>query len=219
MYKDDDLLLISGIQHYSFCKRQWALIHIEQQWSENVRTIEGSIVHQKAHDGLRTEKRRDFMISRGMRVYSYLLGFTGTCDVVEFRMDPNGSILSGQAGLWETTPIEYKRGKSKDIDADRLQLCLQAMCLEEMLSCKINVAYLYYAETHRRESVQLSEELRNQVIAVTKEMHQLFEKQLTPKGKPNKSCLNCSLKNVCLAKIAHKRSVDDYINLLLNSDL
>lgn len=217
MYQDDDLLLISGIQHYSFCKRQWALIHIEQQWNENVRTVEGSIVHEMAHNGLRAEKRRDFMVTRGMRVYSYLLGFTGTCDVVEFNMDPNGSLLSGQSGLWQVTPIEYKRGKSKDIDADRLQLCLQAICLEEMLCCKINVAYLYYAETHRRESIELTDELRNQVKSIGIEMHRLFEKNLTPIAKPNKSCQSCSLKDTCLPKLFHKQSVVRFVEEYLNN--
>lgn len=211
MYKEEDLLLISGIQHYSFCKRQWALIHIEQQWDENVRTIEGMIVHENAHDGLRAEKRQGHLITRGMRVYSHLLGFAGNCDVVEFDADEQGSVLAGRAGLWKVTPIEYKRGKSKSINADRLQLCLQALCLEEMLSCQIERGFLYYAETHRREEIVLGEELREEVKELGREMHLLFEKRQTPKARLTKSCNACSLKDVCLPKISKKQSAENYI--------
>ena len=130
MASPDDYLLMSGIQHFSFCRRQWALIHLEQQWSENQRTAEGRLQHTRCHDVTLTEKRGDLLIARGMRVVSHRLKLTGDCDVVEFHKDPNGVSLQGRRGLWQPMPVEYKHGRSKVNDADRLQLCAQAMaCL------------------------------------------------------------------------------------------
>lgn len=130
MASPDDYLLMSGIQHFSFCRRQWALIHLEQQWSENQRTAEGRLQHTRCHDVTLTEKRGDLLIARGMRVVSHRLKLTGDCDVVEFHKDPNGVSLQGRRGLWQPMPVEYKHGRSKVNDADRLQLCAQAMADE-----------------------------------------------------------------------------------------
>ncbi|HCM11666.1 MAG TPA: CRISPR-associated protein Cas4, partial [Lachnospiraceae bacterium] len=126
-YKEEDYLMLSGIQHYVFCRRQWALIHIEKQWEENVRTIEGQLIHQKAHDKFFSETRGNIIISRGMPVYSASLGTNGECDVVEFHRGTSGVTLHGKEGLFEVVPIEYKRGKEKENDADVLQLAAQAM--------------------------------------------------------------------------------------------
>ena len=140
---------ISGIQHFIFCRRQWALIYIEQQWNDNVRTIEGEIVHEKCHDEKLVEKRKDLLISRGMRIFSRKLKVSGQCDVVEFKQSEKGATLFGHKGLWQPCPIEYKRGKPKEDVSDILQLCAQAICLEEMLCCDISEGYLYYDEIHR----------------------------------------------------------------------
>ena len=131
----DSDLLISGLQHFSFCRRQWALIHIESQWSENYLTVDGKLKHDNADDPYFTEKRGDLLISRAVPVRSDRYGIVGKCDVVEFRRDDSGVRISGRDGLWLPTPVEYKRGHTKEIDADRLQLCAEAMCLEEMLCC------------------------------------------------------------------------------------
>lgn len=136
-YSEDDCLQLSGIQHFSFCRRQWALIHLEQQWAENLRTVEGDLLHERAHDEGFAEKRRDIRTVRGLRIQSPSLGVSGSCDVVEFIRDEQGVVLAGQAGTWRPYPVEYKRGSSKETDADRLQLCCQAMCLEEMLCTEI----------------------------------------------------------------------------------
>ena len=141
---DKDYLQISGLQHFTFCRRQWALIYVENQWQENLRTIEGNIVHEKCHDENFTEKRGDLLVCRGMRIFSEKLGVSGQCDVVEFTADENGARLYGREGLWRPCPVEYKRGKSKPDDADILQLCAQAMCLEEMLCCDVPQGYLFY---------------------------------------------------------------------------
>lgn len=205
-YEEADYLQISGLQHFSFCRRQWALIHIENQWQENVRTMEGHILHENAHDGENTEKRQDLLITRAMSVFSRSLGVSGTCDVVEFHASPQGISLFGREGLWLPVPVEYKRGISKTEDADRLQVCCQAMCLEEMLLCPaIEKGYVFYGQPRRREAVLLDESLRQKVAAALEEMHQLYEKQYTPQVKPTKSCNACSLKAICLPGL-HSRT-------------
>lgn len=129
MYNEDDFLQLSGLQHFKFCHRQWALIHIEDQWAENYRTVDGAILHENAHDGIRTESRGDLLITRDMRVFSRTLGVSGACDVLEFCRGGTGVPLTGREGLWQPFPVEYKRGRPKEHDADALQLCGQAMCL------------------------------------------------------------------------------------------
>ena len=135
--REEDWLQLSGLQHFAFCRRQWALIHIEDQWAENFRTVDGSLMHENAHDQGFRESRGDVLIVRGLAVHSAQLGISGQCDVVEFHQDPDGISLQGREGTWRPYPIEYKRGKPKDGPADALQLCAQAMCLEEMLCCAI----------------------------------------------------------------------------------
>ncbi len=210
-YNEEDYLQLSGIQHFSFCRRQWALIHIEQQWVENLRTADGRIFHERAHDGAQREKRGDLIIVRDMRIHSPVLGISGSCDVVEFHRGPGGMSLPGQEGLWNPYPVEYKRGVSKVSDADRLQLCAQAMCLEEMLCCDIPEAALFYGETRRREIVGLGGELREQLRLLLMEMHELYRRSYTPKVKPGKGCNACSLRELCLPKLAKKHSVAEYL--------
>ena len=135
IYQDEDFLQLSGLQHFKFCRRQWALIHVEKQWAENYRTTDGAIMHENAHDGSFTESRGDLVITRDMRVFSRTLGVSGACDVLEFRHGETGIPLKGREGLWQPYPVEYKRGKPKEGTEDTLQLCGQAMCLEEMLCC------------------------------------------------------------------------------------
>lgn len=209
-YREEDYLMISGIQHFAFCRRQWALIHIEQQWQENLRTVEGKIVHDKCHDEKFTEKRRELLICRGMRVFSSRMGITGQCDVVEFMQGEKGAILWGREGLWQPCPIEYKRGKPKQDASDSLQLCAQAMCLEEMLCCDIPEAFLFYNEIHRREKVILTTELRNDVEKIFLEMHEYYARGYTPRVKYGKKCNACSLKDLCLPKLSRKKSVGTY---------
>lgn len=215
-YREEDFLLLSGIQHFSFCKRQWALIHIEQQWQENLRTIEGHILHEKTHDNTIKEKRGDIIISRGMGIFSRSLGITGTCDVVELHKALDGVNIFGREGNYKPVPIEYKRGKPKEDESDMLQLCAQAMCLEEMLLCEISEAFLFYGEIKRRMRVILDDDLRQQVKKNVKEMHELYDKRYTPKVKPSKKCKACSLTEICMPKLCKNPSAVYYIkkNLL-----
>ncbi len=211
-YREEDFLNLAGIQHFAFCRRQWALIHIEQQWAENLRTVEGNIMHERAHDGELTEKRGDMLITRALPVFSRSLGVNGICDVVEFHQTPNGVTLTGWDGLYQPVPVEYKKGKPKEHQADELQICCQAMCLEEMLLCKISFGYLYYGEPRRRTKVNFASELREAVQKMAEEMHQYYARGYTPKSKAGKHCKACSLADLCLPKLCLNRSAKEYIN-------
>lgn len=216
VYNEEEYLMISGIQHFAFCKRQWALIHIENQWEENLRTVVGRIMHEKAHDGPTLESRKNILLSREMRIFSATLGITGICDVVEFKKckkEAAGAIqLFGKEGFYQLFPVEYKKGEPKINDADRLQLAAQAICLEEMMCTQIPIGYLYYGTIKRREKVEITSELRDKVRILCTQMHEFFERQFTPKVKRTKSCNACSLKNICLPKLMKSQSVHDYIS-------
>ena len=214
----DEYLQMSGIQHFAFCRRQWALAYLEQQWSENLRTAEGHLLHERCHDETLREKRGDRLIVRGMRVISHRLRLSGACDVVEFQKDSAGVPLQGQAGLWIPLPVEYKRGSPKQNDADRLQLCAEAMALEEMLVCDIPRGVVFYAEIHRRETVELTDELRKRTMDMAREMNDYFARSYTPKVKTGKHCNACSLKELCLPAICRRLSVSEYIRAHLEEE-
>ena len=210
-YSDLDLLPLSGLQHFAFCRRQWALIHVENQWRENLRTVEGQLLHQRAHNEALRERRGDTLILRGLSVVSHSLGLSGKCDVVEFHLAPEGVPLRGEDGLWLPYPVEYKRGRPKDHQADELQLCAQAMCLEEMLCCTIAEGALFYGEPRRRTIVFFSPELRQNVRDFSAEMHHYYRRGDTPKAKPGKSCHACSLKELCLPQLIRRGNVSAYL--------
>lgn len=211
MCAEGEYLALSGIQHYAFCARQWALIHLEQQWSENVLTVQGSLMHERAHDEFSRERRGDVLTVRGLGVHSRVLGLSGKCDVVEFRRSPQGVPIAGEDGQWLPVPVEYKHGKAKRHDADRLQLCAQAICLEEMLVCEIPVGYLYYGQTRNREKVELNAELRERVAQLAREMHRAFERRVTPIPRSMAACRSCSLKDICLPTLPKRESVAAYM--------
>lgn len=207
--------MISGIQHFAFCRRQWALIHLEQQWAENYKTMDGSFMHKTAHDGSSHEKRGDLIISRGMPVFSRAMGVSGICDVVEFRRDENGTPIRMFDGTFIAKPVEYKRGKPKEHDADVLQVVAQAMCLEEMLDCTVESAALYYGEIRRRKEIVITDAERGQVRSAFEEMHQYYERGYTPRPKKKKACYACSLKELCLPELDKAGSVQHYMDAML----
>lgn len=181
-----DLLPISALQHLLYCKRQCALIHVEQVWAENRFTAEGNVMHEKAHDGP-DETKAGVRIVRGLDVKSEVLGLSGQCDVVEFAAD--GSVL----------PVEYKRGKPKAHRADEVQLCAQALCLEEMLGAVIPEGRLFYGQTRRRADVTFDAELR----ALTKEAAQRLQELIVMRETPpavyeERKCDACSLIELCM---------------------
>ena len=218
MYTEDEYLMLSGIQHFVFCRRQWALIHIEQQWEENYRTADGRVMHRNVHDAGFHEKRGDLVISRAMAVSSQRLGISGECDAVEFRKDSSGIEIFGLEGRYSVTPVEYKRGQPKEDPCDKMQLAAQAMCLEEMLCCRIDTGFLYYGETRRRLKVEINEQLRQDTENALREMHELFRKRYTPKVKRSKACNACSLKNICLPVLCSQKSAKDHILSMLEED-
>ncbi|WLR42888.1 CRISPR-associated protein Cas4 [Bacillus carboniphilus] len=213
---EEQFLLLSGIQHFEFCKRQWALIHIEQQWEENVRTVEGKHVHERADQPFLKEKRKNKLVIRALPIKSRELGVSGVCDVVEFIENENGVSIQGSKEHYQPVPVEYKRGKVKKSDIDILQLVTQAMCLEEMLVCNVPKGYLYYHEIKRRKEVEISEGLKGRVKDVFQEMHKYYEARYTPKVKTGPFCKNCSLQHICLPKLMNKESVNQYIERNMN---
>ena len=217
-YREEEFLQLSGLQHFIFCRRQWALIHIENQWHENLRTVEGELFHKRAHDVQQREKRGNLLILRGLAVASGKLGLSGQCDVVEFHADTNGIPLKGEDGRWIPFPVEYKKGSPKDHLADQLQLCAQAICLEEMLCCDIREGALFYGETRRRFPVVFTQEMRELVERSSAEMHQLFDRGYTPKVKPTKSCQACSLKELCLPVLMKKHDVTKYLRTAMEEE-
>ena len=195
---DDEFLQLSGIQHFAFCKRQWGLIHIDEVWEDNNLTASGNIVHRNVDEGVSKETRNDLRIMRSVRVVSYELGLNGICDVVEFRRSEDGEL--------SVFPIEYKHGSPKRSDCDRVQLCAQAMALEEMFDTPVTSGAIYYHTIRRREAVQISEELRNLTRTLAEEMHNLFSEGKVPAPKYEAFCMSCSLYDRCLPETAYKRS-------------
>ena len=215
VYSEADYLMLSGLQHFEFCRRQWALIHIEQQWAENYRTTSGELMHKHAHEEHSVEKRGSLIIMRGLRVASSQLGLSGQCDVVEFHQRDDGISLQGYEGKWLPVPVEYKHGTEKEGREDEVQLCAQALCLEEMFLTEIPKGYLYYGETRRRTEIFFDEELRRHVEDIAGQMHDLYTRGATPKVKTSKKCQSCSLKELCIPKLNKRMSVKEYIDSMI----
>lgn len=220
MYQDEDFIMISGIQHFAYCKRQWALIHVEHQWEQNLYTVKGDIVHEKVDDPFLMESRRNLIISRSVPVQSETLGCYGVADLVEYHKSEVGIALSGKDGFYSLYPIEYKAGKPKKDNIDKVQLCLQALCLEEMHNIDIPEGAIYYAKIKRREIVPLTKELRNQAKELVEEMRDLLNEELTPLPIYTKNCDHCSLYNICLPKSRSKfESVGEYMSFQLMEEV
>ena len=216
-YPEEEYLMLSGIQHFAFCRRQWALIHIEQQWEENLRTMDGNIMHENVHNPEFREKRGNIITTRAMAVSSAELGLVGECDAVEFHRNSKGISVFGLEGKYTVVPVEYKRGSPKEDDCDVLQLTAQALCLEDMLCCDIPFGYLYYGEIRRRVKVVFDNDLRKRTEDIIREMHDLYKKQYTPKVRRRKCCNACSLKNLCLPVICGSKKASDYVEQMLGT--
>ncbi|NLM25080.1 MAG: CRISPR-associated protein Cas4 [Firmicutes bacterium] len=217
VYHEDDYLQLSAIQHFAFCPRQWALIHVEQQWKENIYTYQGRELHQRTDDPSFTEKRGDLLITRAVPISSKKLGLNGIADVIEFhRVENNGVKLEGYGGQWLPVPVEYKLGNPKPTNCDILQLCAQAICLEEAFEIKLEFGYIYYGRSRRRLDVSLNSELKAETYRVALEMHQVFASGITPEPIVTKACEKCSLNELCLPQIAFRRSVKCYLESALD---
>jgi len=214
MYSEEDLLPISGLQHMAFCERRWALVHLESLWAENRFTAEGRVLHQRAHSG-EIESRPGVLIRRALRIHSLQLGLSGQTDVVEFypalEGEP-GAILEGEKGLWRPYPIEYKRSRDKaGRMAYQIQLCAQAMCLEEMLKTEVSEGAVFDRSSRRRQEIHFEATLRREVEELAAHMHSLYTARVTPRAKYEKKCDSCSLYAVCLPKSTGTGSVQRYL--------
>lgn len=194
------------------------MIHIEQQWEENVHTVVGELMHKKVHDPYLVEKRKGVLMVRALPVSSRSMGVSGECDLVEFVKCEDGITLFGHRGFYSVYPVEYKKGKPKKTEEDHLQLVAQAMCLEEMFSTQISEGAIFYGETRRKENVTFSQELRNEVRESFLEMHQYYDRGYTPKVKKTKACNSCSLSDVCIPKLEKSISVKAYLSAMLKED-
>lgn len=195
-YTEDDLIMLSALQHFMYCERQCALIHIEQIWTENLFTAEGRIMHDKVDTATR-ESRGNVRIEYGVPMRSLRLGLIGKADVVEFHK---------QGDKWVPFPVEYKRGKPKLDDCDKVQLCAQAICLEEMLGVEIKKGALFYGQTRRREDIVFDEKLRLETEEASRKVHELIESGVTPRAEYAKKCKKCSLLDLCMPKVSRKAS-------------
>jgi CRISPR-associated exonuclease Cas4 len=208
MVHPDDLIQLSALQHYAFCSRQCALIHVEQVWSENRLTAEGRIMHEHVHDE-GDESRGDVRIERGASLRSLRLGLIGKADVIEYHRQADGT--------WQAFPVEYKRGKPKPDHSDKIQLCAQAICLEEMLNVSIPAGALFYGKTRRRLDVDFDEALRQETEAAAIKTHELIDAGITPAPVYAKRCESCSLMAECMPKtIQKKRTVESYLKRMLD---
>lgn len=206
-YTEDDLLPLSALQHLVFCERQCALIHIEQAWDENRFTAEGRVMHERVHEA-GEESRGEVKTARDLSLRSLRLGLVGKADVVEFHREAGG--------IWRPFPVEHKRGKPKPDESDMVQLCAQALCLEEMLGVRVDSGAIFYGRTRRRLEVDFDGSLRGQTEKAAARLHELIESGVTPKPDYTKKCRNCSLVDLCLPQAIRKRvSVAAYLDRML----
>lgn len=215
MFKEEDLLPISALQHLLFCERRVALVYIEGIWDENLFTVEGHHTHSKVHDS-ESESRGTIRIARGLLLRSLRLGLTGKADVVEFHLvsdSTKGTKLEGVPGLWQPLLVEYKRGRLRHEREYEVQLCAQAICLEEMLGVSIPSGAIFYGKTGRRLKIEFDETLRSETETAAARLHEIFQEGKTPKARYVKKCKKCSLLPHCMPKVTGVRhSVDWYLS-------
>jgi CRISPR-associated exonuclease Cas4 len=211
MFDEADLIPISAIQHFVFCKRQCALIHVDRVWSENRLTAEGRILHDRA-DSPGREKRGNMIVARHLPIRSLMLGISGIADVVEYTgCNPEeGASLPGRPGYWHPRPVEYKRGKPKSDGSDDMQLCAQAMCLEEMHHVHIHEADFFYGTPRRRHLISLSSALRNRTTETISDLRRLLNSGLLPEAEYGPKCRSCSLIDACMPGVSQSTSGSGY---------
>lgn len=214
IYSEEDMLMLSGIQHYMFCPRQWALIHIEQQWDENRLTVEGQILHTNVDNPYYRQKNGNKITLRAVQIASKRLGLYGVTDAIELLPSDNRVNTIKHPvypGNWIPYPIEYKRGSSKPDERDEVQLTAQVICMEEMYDISITEAAIYYGEMKRREVINITPSLRELTISCADQMHRLYKSGMTPKAIKKASCRSCSLIDICMPQLVNKKTVANYL--------
>ncbi|MCS7001051.1 MAG: CRISPR-associated protein Cas4 [Bacteroidota bacterium] len=207
MYSEEDFLPINLLQHYVFCPRQCGLIAVECLWRENALTIGGKLLHEHV-DRADTEWSGDVERISGLRIHSYRYGLTGKCDLVERRHTPHGIVV---------TPIEYKAGEPKPDLSDSIQLCAQALCLEEMMHCTIPQGMFFYGKIRRRVALELTDELRQRTIETITAVRQMVDSFTVPPAEYAPKCRSCSLVDLCQPKAANRQRVQSYLCSLFHS--
>ena len=234
MYNEEDLLPISRLQHLLFCERRAALVQIEGVWADNRFTVEGTHLHQKVDDDLPPpESRGGLRVTRGLLLHSFELGLSGKADVVEFhlvcgeeaasppilREKTTAIPLTGVSGLWRPYPVDYKRGRMRHEEGFEVQLCAQALCLEEMLGVAVPEGALYYGKPRRRLAVVFDDALREKTKEAARRLHELITSGRTPQARYEKKCESCSMLSVCMPKVTgSRRSVQGYMAKALAQD-
>jgi CRISPR-associated exonuclease Cas4 len=211
-YSDDDCIAISGLQHLAFCKRQWGLIHLNQEWAENYLTAQGKIMHERVDSGYQ-EFRRGVKQFSGLHVRNMELGLYGRMDVLEIEQTevPHVEIpWIKLRGNWRLRPVEFKHGKPKDHNADLIQLCAQALCLEEMTGLSVNEGSIFYCELRRRAEFEFDKDIRTETIELAKDAHRLIASGKVPEAEVNHNCKSCSLMGFCQPNIGNQKKLKDY---------
>lgn len=222
MYDEDDMLMLSGIQHFMFCPRQWALIHMEQQWDNNRFTIQGQILHTRVDNPFYRQKNGSTLTLRSVHIASRQLGLYGITDAVELLpSDSTTDTITHHRypGRWKPFPVEYKRGHAKPNACDEVQLAAQVICLEEMYSINIPYAALYYDEVHHRETIAINDNLRQQTRHCAEQMHQKFTSHALPVAHPMRGCRSCSLRDICMPETDKCTKATTYLKNNLYEDL
>jgi len=209
---EDALLPISGLQHIVFCERQCALIHVEREWEENQPTAEGRTLHERVDEGYK-EYRRGLKQFSGVSVRSSELGLFGRLDVLEVVKTsdaPDNVGFLGLRGNWSLHPVEFKRGKPKEHEADRVQVCAQALCLEEMTGTRIESASIFYGKIRRRSEVALTDELRARTATAVGRFREMVLNRELPLPVYRRHCRSCSLLAICQPQHTNGATVDAY---------
>lgn len=205
MFTEDSFIQLSALQHYVFCPRQCALIHVDDAWNDNLFTVRGNILHEKV-DTDTYETRGALKTVRALRIHSFRLGLAGKCDVVEFRRSDTGEL--------EVLPVEFKAGQPKQNISDEVQLCAQALCLEEMLNTTVTRGAFFYGKIRRRVQVEISEHLRKQTEEIIAAVHHMVLHKYVPQARYEKKCATCSLLDICQPKAMNERKLGQYIKEL-----
>lgn len=232
MFTEDDFIMISALQHYVYCPRQCGLIHVDDVWQENLFTVRGNILHEKV-DTDTYETRGTLKTVRGLRIHSFRHGIVGRCDVVEFketrkRVGHSVPKFSGSESFYAETlkrvqgdfdvmPVEFKSGEPKENISDKVQLCAQVFCLEEMLNTKISQGAFFYGKIRRRNVVEIDNELRLQTESIIASVREVVSKKIVPAAEYAPKCRNCSLQSICQPKAMNKRKLQSYINRLYST--
>ncbi|MBL8632293.1 MAG: CRISPR-associated protein Cas4 [Myxococcales bacterium] len=204
----DSFLPLSGLQHVVYCERQAALIHVDKIWQENTATALGRIVHERV-DVPGRDHRRGVRVVRSMPLFSATLRLSGIADTVEYhRIDRKGSAE-------QPFPVEYKRGRVRSLLADQVQLCAQAICLEELHGMSVPQGALFYDASHRRVAVTFDDTLRKQTRAAAARLHSFVEQRRVPPAEPGPRCAGCSLEPMCMPELTSQRDrVKRYLSTL-----